>query len=105
MFCLTLTQPFDLPFQTTAIVTSLYHSFTAKKFLLLGYGVGYDDIVITGDVNEGKFCAYYTSGNYIIAVATMMSDPVAADVAQHLLAGQKLRKSDLLKKATANNHH
>ena len=59
--------------------------------------------MITGDVSEGKFCAYYTSGNQVIAVATMLSDPVAADVAQHILAGQKIRKSDLLKKSTINH--
>ena len=83
------------------------HLLTGFHFgiLFLGYGVGYDDIVITGDVTEGKFCAYYTCENDVIAVATMMSDPVAADVAQCLLAGQKIYKSDLLDRCMDDNHN
>ena len=57
--------------------------------------MGYDDIVITGDVSEGKFCAYYTIGDDVVAVATMMSDPVAAQVAEKMLAGEKIKKKDL----------
>lgn len=68
--------------------------------------MGYDDIVVTGAVSEGKFSAYYTCGNDVIAVATMNADPVAAEVAQCLLAGQRLKKSELLKRkpGTGNNN-
>ena len=60
-----------------------------------GYGFGYDDVVISGDVSAGKFCAYYTIGDDVVAVATMMSDPVAAEVAQKMLAGDPIKKSAL----------
>ena len=59
--------------------------------------MGYKDIVTTGNVAEGKFCAYYTINDDVVAVATMMSDPVAADVASKMLAGEKILKSDILK--------
>ena len=36
--------------------TSYYNGFC----LLLGYGVGYDDIVIKGDLEKLEFVAYYT---------------------------------------------
>lgn len=59
--------------------------------------MGYEDIVTTGDVSKGKFCAYYTIGDDVVAVATMMSDPVAAEVASKMLAGEKIKKSEILK--------
>ena len=61
--------------------------------IFLGYGFGFDDIIITGDVSDGKFCAYYTLGDKVVSVATMMSDPVAAEVAQRLQAGDVIKKS------------
>nr|CAB3220717.1 apoptosis-inducing factor 3-like [Phallusia mammillata] len=68
-----------------------------KSLRYTGYGVGYDDIVVTGDVSAGKFCAYYTCGEKVIAVATMMSDPVAANIAQRMLDGEVITKSDVKK--------
>ena len=61
----------------------------------LGYGFGFDDVKTTGDVSGGKFCAYYTKGDKVVAVATMMSDPIAAEVAQRLQAGEVIKKFDL----------
>ena len=61
----------------------------------LGYGAGYDDVVIKGDISEGNFCAYYTKDDTVLAVATLMSDPVAADVAQKLQSGTMCKKSEL----------
>ena len=48
-----------------------------------------------GNVADGKFIAYYTMGEKVIAVATLMSDPVAADVAQKLQNGTMCSKSEL----------
>jgi len=47
-----------------------------KSIRYAGYGYGYDDIVYDGDVAEGKFVAYYCKGDNVIAVATLMRDPV-----------------------------
>ncbi|EWC45798.1 hypothetical protein DRE_05135 [Drechslerella stenobrocha 248] len=37
---------------------------------------GYDDVVIQGSLEENKFVAYYTSGETVVAVASMQKDPV-----------------------------
>ncbi|XP_078492604.1 apoptosis-inducing factor 3-like [Ciona intestinalis] len=66
-----------------------------KSLRYTGYGVGYDDIVIKGEVSDGKFCAYYTCKDQIVAIATMNSDPVAADFAQRMLSGKALTKSSI----------
>jgi len=66
-----------------------------KSLRYTGYGVGFDDIVMVGDVSEGKFAAYYTKGDDVIALATLMMDPLAADVAQRMLDGEVLKKKDI----------
>lgn len=50
---------------------------------------------MVGDVSEGKFAAYYTKGDDVIALATLMMDPLAADVAQRMLDGEVLKKKDV----------
>jgi len=66
-----------------------------KSIRYTGYGFGYDDIVIKGSVEEGKFCAYYCKGDEVVAVATLGSDPVAADVANRLQDGTMVPKCQL----------
>ena len=39
---------------------------------------GWDDIVFKGDLDEGKFSAYYCKSDVVAAVATMGMDPVMA---------------------------
>lgn len=60
-----------------------------------GYGVGFDDVVIHGDLDELQFVAYYTKGDEVVAVASMKSDPVASQYAQFLYGGQTLTKSEI----------
>uniref|UniRef100_H2Z8R5 Rieske domain-containing protein n=1 Tax=Ciona savignyi TaxID=51511 RepID=H2Z8R5_CIOSA len=66
-----------------------------KSLRYTGYGVGYDDIIVKGEISEGKFCAYYTCQDTVVAVATMNSDPVAADYAQRILSGNCVTKSSI----------
>ena len=62
---------------------------------------GYDDVVIHGntDVSEGKqsFVAYYTKGDEVHAVASMMKDPYMTQSAELMLRGKMPGKSDLQK--------
>ena len=46
-------------------------------------------------MSEGKFCAYYTMGEKVIAIATLMMDPKAADFAQKLHEGVTVYKKDI----------
>ena len=56
---------------------------------------GFDDVVIDGSVQEGKFAAFYMKNDTAMAVATVMMDPVAADFANLLLEGKTLARADL----------
>ena len=43
---------------------------------------GYDDVVLQGDTEKPSFVAYYTSGDEVVAVASMMKDPYMTQVCQ-----------------------
>lgn len=40
---------------------------------------------------------YYCKGDYVVAIATLMRDPLAADFANLMAKGEKLRKEDIKK--------
>ncbi|KAL3465152.1 hypothetical protein BJX64DRAFT_285692 [Aspergillus heterothallicus] len=43
---------------------------------------GWDDLVLQGQPDEGKFAAFYTKGDTVVAVATMGMDPVMVKSAE-----------------------
>ncbi len=67
-----------------------------KSIRYAGFGLGYEDIVYDGDVAEGKFVAYFCKGDNVIAVATLMRDPIAAHFANLLREGNILLKENAL---------
>ncbi|XP_052074370.1 apoptosis-inducing factor 3-like isoform X2 [Mytilus californianus] len=66
-----------------------------KSIRYTGYGFGYDDIVVHGDLDAPNFTAFYTKGDEVVAVATLGTDPVAAQVAEIMYAGQKILKAEI----------
>ncbi|KAM9463815.1 apoptosis-inducing factor 3 isoform 1-T1 [Salvelinus alpinus] len=60
-----------------------------------GYGEGFDDVVIQGDVDELKFVAFYTRSEEVVAVASMNYDPIVSRVAEVLWSGKTIRKRDV----------
>ena len=62
---------------------------------------GYDDVIIQGntDVSEGKqsWVAYYTKGDEVQAVASMMKDPYMTQSAELMRRGKMPGKSELSK--------
>jgi len=62
---------------------------------------GYDDVVYDGnmDARDGKqsFAAYYTKGDEVVAVASMMKDPYMTQSAELMRRGKMPSKSDLQK--------
>lgn len=62
---------------------------------------GWDDLIVHGetDVSEGKqsWTAYYTKGEEVVAVASMMRDPYMAQSAELMRRGKMPSKSDLQK--------
>lgn len=56
---------------------------------------GYDDLVLQGKPNEGKFAAFYSKGETVVAVATMQMDPVMTHCAELMRRGNMPAKSEL----------
>ncbi|XP_034249300.1 apoptosis-inducing factor 3 isoform X2 [Thrips palmi] len=66
-----------------------------------GYGAGFEDIVITGDLSAMSFIAHYCVGDVVTAVATVGSDPAAAKFAELLAMKKTLSKEDVQKNGKA----
>jgi NADPH-dependent 2,4-dienoyl-CoA reductase/sulfur reductase-like enzyme len=57
--------------------------------------LGWDDLVLRGNPDEGKFVAYYTKDDTIVAVATMGTDPVMVHAAELMRYNQLPSKSQV----------
>jgi NADPH-dependent 2,4-dienoyl-CoA reductase/sulfur reductase-like enzyme len=60
-----------------------------------GYAGSFDDVVLQ-EKGEGKFVAYYTEGETVVAVATMGVDPVMVQSAELMRAGRMLGKKEVV---------
>lgn len=58
---------------------------------------GYDDIVITGEPEKSSFVAYYTQGETVVAVASMMKDPYMSQSAELMRRNKMPSKSEIKK--------
>jgi NADPH-dependent 2,4-dienoyl-CoA reductase/sulfur reductase-like enzyme len=58
---------------------------------------GYDDVVLQGDTEKPSFVAYYTKGEQVVAVASMMKDPYMTQSAELMLRGKMPGKAELQK--------
>lgn len=56
---------------------------------------GYDDVVMTGDPEKPSFVAYYTQGETVVAVASMMKDPYMTQSAELMRRGKMPSKTEL----------
>lgn len=58
---------------------------------------GFDDLILTGepDADQPKFIAFFTKGDDVVAVASMMKDPAMVVAAELMRSGKMLTKSDL----------
>ena len=59
---------------------------------------GYDDVILQGetDVNKGvSWAAFYTKGDEIVAVASMMRDPIMSKSAELMRRGRMPKKSEI----------
>ncbi|XP_062568726.1 apoptosis-inducing factor 3-like isoform X2 [Saccostrea cucullata] len=66
-----------------------------KSIRYTGYGPGYDDIIVHGDLDAPKFIAYYTKGDEVVAAASLNFDPFVSRIADMMLAGEKILKSEV----------
>ena len=58
---------------------------------------GYDDVVLQGEPEKPSFVAYYTKGDEVVAVASMMKDPYMTQSAELMLRGKMPSKKELEK--------
>ncbi|KAF3071490.1 Apoptosis-inducing factor 1 [Trichoderma lentiforme] len=56
---------------------------------------GWDDVILDGDVAAGKFVAYYTKGETVVAVASQGRDPTVMQVSVLMRLGKAPTKSQL----------
>ncbi|XP_006875869.1 PREDICTED: apoptosis-inducing factor 3 [Chrysochloris asiatica] len=76
-------------------VPYLWTAMFGKSLRYAGYGEGFDDVIIQGDLEELKFVAFYTKGDEVIAVASMNYDPIVSRVAEVLASGRAIRKREV----------
>ncbi len=58
---------------------------------------GWDDMILKGEPENSKFVAYYTKGDTVAAVASMMMDPVTMKSAELMRRGKMPSKSEIQK--------
>lgn len=56
---------------------------------------GYDDVVLLGEPEKPSFVAYYTQGEKVVAVASMMKDPYMTQSAELMRRGKMPSKREL----------
>ena len=56
---------------------------------------GWDDLVLQGKPDEGKFAAFFCSGEEVVAVGSMGMDPVMSQSAELMRRGKMVSKKDL----------
>ncbi|MCJ1224709.1 hypothetical protein MMC12_001354 [Toensbergia leucococca] len=56
---------------------------------------GWDELVLQGSPDEGKFAAFYGKGEVVVAVASMMMDPVMTKSAELMRRGKMPKLSEL----------
>ncbi|XP_019292960.1 apoptosis-inducing factor 3 isoform X6 [Panthera pardus] len=76
-------------------VPYLWTAMFGRSLRYAGYGEGFDDVIIQGDLEELKFVAFYTKGDEVIAVASMNYDPIVSKVAEVLASGRAIRKREV----------
>ncbi|XP_058994627.1 apoptosis-inducing factor 3 isoform X3 [Mustela nigripes] len=86
-------------------VPYLWTAMFGKSLRYAGYGEGFDDVIIQGDLEELKFVAFYTKGDEVIAVASMNYDPIVSKVAEVLASGRAIRKREAVCAAQQDRRH
>lgn len=84
------------PTRKAAPFTPVFWSALTAQLRYCGNTVGgYDDTVVQGSLDEGKWAAFYTKGETVVAVASMGMDPVMTQSAELMALGKMPIKSKL----------
>ncbi|KAM9800860.1 apoptosis inducing factor mitochondria associated 4 [Neosynchiropus ocellatus] len=66
-----------------------------KSIRYTGYAEGYTEIIFKGKVEERKFLAFYIKDEVVVAGASFMFDPLVAQLAELMAAGQRITKTQV----------
>ncbi|KAI0019259.1 monodehydroascorbate reductase [Xylariomycetidae sp. FL0641] len=84
------------PSQKPEFFTPVFWSALTGQLRYCGNTVnGWDDVVVQGKPEEGKFVAYYCNGETVVAMTSMMVDPAMAKSAELMKMGAMPSKSQL----------
>ena len=76
--------------------TPVFWSALSAQLRYCGNGsLGWDDVVIQGSLDEGKWAAFYTKGETVVAMASMGKDPAMVQSAELMRLGKMPSKAEL----------
>ncbi|KAL9088025.1 MAG: hypothetical protein Q9165_006366 [Trypethelium subeluteriae] len=76
----------------------IFWSALGSQLRYCGHTVGgYDDVILSGEPEKPSWVAYYTKGETVVAVASMMKDPYMAQAAELMRRGKMPSKSEIAK--------
>ncbi|KAG8450770.1 hypothetical protein GDO86_003150 [Hymenochirus boettgeri] len=67
-----------------------------KSIRYAGFGEGYTETEVKGNLEEFKFLVFYIKDDFVVAVSSMNFDPIVAQVAEVMLSGRKIAKKEVL---------
>ncbi|EPX73286.1 apoptosis-inducing factor Aif1 [Schizosaccharomyces octosporus yFS286] len=82
---------------TTKTFTPFFWSAQGKQIRYCGNNAaeGFDDIVVQGSVPDYKFAMFYTKGEKVVSVSSIMKDPTVSQCSRLFLTGSMPTKSQL----------
>lgn len=80
------------PFRKTPVFWSAQQG---KQLRYCGHATDYEEVLVQGDLQELSFSAYYVKDDKVLAVSSVMQDPVVSKAAELYQAGKMLSATDI----------
>uniref|UniRef100_A0A8C0QQK3 Uncharacterized protein n=1 Tax=Chelonoidis abingdonii TaxID=106734 RepID=A0A8C0QQK3_CHEAB len=77
-------------------VPFFWTSLLGKSIRYAGYGEGYTETVVKGNLEQLEFLVFYIKDDYVIAVASLNFDPMVSLVAEVMYSGRQISKAENL---------
>ncbi|XP_067422091.1 apoptosis-inducing factor 3-like isoform X2 [Emydura macquarii macquarii] len=75
-------------------VPFFWTSLLGKSIRYAGYGKGYTETVVKGNLEQLKFLVFYIKDDYVIAAASLNFDPMVSWVAEAMYSGRQISKAE-----------
>ncbi|KAM9117979.1 apoptosis-inducing factor 3-like isoform 4-T6 [Pangshura tecta] len=75
-------------------VPFFWTSLLGKSIRYAGYGKGYTETVVKGNLEQLKFLVFYLKDDYVIAAASLNFDPMVSLVAEVMYSGRRISKAE-----------